>query len=182
MFYFLVLAVISLIFLGCKAKEQIPAVPAAPEEPEAPIEAVPPENIPIPPENISLEEEEASVTILIKGGKYEPATLTIAPGTTVTWINKDNRAYKINEKRKLLIGPRMGPEESFTFTFTNPGTYYIFDSIQPSIQGKIIVAGNEVTGMSVIPVIEKVDSVIPFLVIILGLIPIILIINKKKKR
>jgi len=31
----------------------------------------------------------ASATIVINGYEFNPAILTIAPGTTVTWVNED---------------------------------------------------------------------------------------------
>ncbi len=154
-----------------------------PQTPSAPTEVPPPSttSTPVP----SSSEGKKEQIILIEKGQYNPSFLAIPVGTTVTWINNDQmRTYKVNEKRKLVIGPRMEPHQNFTYLFNDPGTYEIFDSIKPGIQGKIIVKNEETISGAAISSIQStsLETIVPLFIMIGGLIPLFYFIKKERKR
>ena len=84
---------------------------------------------------------EANVTM--QGLAYQPAELSISSGTTVTWTNEDNVGHTVT------AGTRGSPTgqfdenvpagESFSYTFTESGTYDYYCSIHPGMDGTMIV-------------------------------------------
>ncbi len=79
--------------------------------------------------------------ITIDNYKFHPAVLTVAKGTTVVWINKDDDVHTIKSKdgpqtlqsRALETGARYG------FTFDHPGTYHYICTVHPYMHGVIVV-------------------------------------------
>ena len=54
--------------------------------------------------------------------RFEPASLTVAPGTTVTWINQDGSNHVI-QMRNGVKGPRLRHGASYGHRFDAPGDY-----------------------------------------------------------
>lgn len=78
--------------------------------------------------------------VKIDNFSFSPATLTIAPGTTVKWTNRDDIPHTVVSDDKTAIKSKvMDTDDSFSFTFTKPGTYGYFCSIHPKMTGKVIV-------------------------------------------
>lgn len=86
-------------------------------------------------------------TVFIKNYLYEPNTVTISPGTKVTWINMD---YLENVGRAWPHGikiygvdvrsPKLAADESFSYVFDTPGTYRFIDTLNPkTMEGTVIV-------------------------------------------
>jgi len=75
--------------------------------------------------------------VIIKGFAFHPATITIAPGTTVTWINQDSDAHTI-----AIAGtesPRLSKADSWSYTFETAGTFDYVCGIHPYMKGQIVV-------------------------------------------
>ena len=73
---------------------------------------------------------------------FGPATLTVAPGTTVTWLNGDDIPHTVVAADKAAFRSKvLDSGERFSFTFVKPGTYAYFCSIHPHMTGKIVVKG-----------------------------------------
>ena len=71
---------------------------------------------------------------------FNPQTLTVKAGTTVTWTNKDDIPHGIavtNDAFKRSLA--LDTDDSFSFTFTTPGTYQYFCYIHPHMTGSIVV-------------------------------------------
>lgn len=79
--------------------------------------------------------------VRIDNFSFSPATLTVAAGTTVTWVNYDDIPHTVvhDSDSRLFKSPPMDSEGKFTFTFTTPGTYKYFCSIHPHMVGVIVV-------------------------------------------
>ncbi|HWI25560.1 MAG TPA: cupredoxin family copper-binding protein [Stellaceae bacterium] len=79
--------------------------------------------------------------VRISGFAFAPAVLTVPRGTTVTWINQDDEPHTVTSERdpKAFASQALDTDESFTFTFRDPGTYRYFCSIHPHMQGTIVV-------------------------------------------
>jgi plastocyanin len=78
--------------------------------------------------------------VKIDNFSFSPATLTIAPGTTVKWTNRDDIPHTVVSDDKTTIKSKvMDTDDSFSFRFTKPGTYSYFCSVHPKMTGKVIV-------------------------------------------
>ena len=79
---------------------------------------------------------------------FQPATIQVAAGTTVTWTNRDDIPHTVASKDKLFKSKVMDTDESYSFTFTTPGEYSYFCSVHPHMTGTIVVeaATGNVTG------------------------------------
>ena len=70
---------------------------------------------------------------------FTPAEITVAPGTTVTWLNRDDIPHTVAEKGLSFKSKPMDTDESFTHTFDKAGEFEYFCSLHPHMTGKVIV-------------------------------------------
>jgi plastocyanin len=77
--------------------------------------------------------------VTIDNFSFTPETLTVNPGTTVTWINHDDLPHTIASDDKVLKSRALDTDEKFAYTFTKPGTYAYFCSLHPKMVAKIVV-------------------------------------------
>jgi plastocyanin len=71
---------------------------------------------------------------------YSPVTVTIAAGTTVKWTNRDDIPHTVvSEDKATFKSKALDTDDSFSYTFTKPGTYTYFCSIHPKMTAKIVV-------------------------------------------
>ena len=84
-------------------------------------------------------EDAKTVEIHIDNFAFTPAEVTIAPGTTVKWINRDDIPHTVVEKAIAFKSKPMDTDESFTHTFEAAGDVAYFCSLHPHMTGKITV-------------------------------------------
>jgi plastocyanin len=77
--------------------------------------------------------------VMVENFSFQPGTLTVTPGTTVTWINHDDEPHTVNENDKRFKSGTLDTDAKFSFKFTSPGTYSYFCSLHPRMTGQIIV-------------------------------------------
>lgn len=83
---------------------------------------------------------EANVTVNIKNFSFEPKTLTVKPGTEVTWVNNDSVAHTVtSDSSSILNSPTLAPGQSFSFTFAETGSINYHCAIHPSMKGGMVV-------------------------------------------
>ncbi len=71
---------------------------------------------------------------------FTPPTLTVKAGTAVTWTNKDDIPHGIAATNNAFAKSRaLDTDDSYSFTFTTPGTYQYFCYIHPHMVGTIVV-------------------------------------------
>jgi plastocyanin len=73
---------------------------------------------------------------------FNPSQRSIAVGTTITFINKDNANHTATETNKIFDSGKVISGNSYSYTFNTPGTYYFFcnyHSSNSSEQGAIRV-------------------------------------------
>lgn len=80
-------------------------------------------------------------TVSIKSYAFSPATVTIAAGSTVTWINQDDDPHTVtgDATATVLNSSALDTHEQYSFTFAKPGIYKYFCKLHPHMQGEIIV-------------------------------------------
>ena len=78
-----------------------------------------------------------ATTVDIQNFAFNPATLTVKKGSTVTWTNSDSATHTI--KSATFNSSDLATGQSFSFTFADAGTFDYSCGIHPSMTGKIIV-------------------------------------------
>jgi plastocyanin len=82
----------------------------------------------------------AAVTVKIDNFTFDPPTITVAAGTTVTWVNDDDTPHTVAASDgKSFRSKALDSEDRFAFKFSTPGTYPYFCSIHPHMTGRVIV-------------------------------------------
>ncbi|RFB81625.1 cupredoxin domain-containing protein [Methylovirgula sp. 4M-Z18] len=79
----------------------------------------------------------ASVTI--DNFTFSPQTLTVAAGTTVVWKNNDDIPHLVVANDKSFRSKALDTDDSYSFTFTTPGTYNYFCGLHPHMTGTVVV-------------------------------------------
>ena len=79
-------------------------------------------------------------TVTIDNFSFTPATLTVKAGTTVTWTNQDDIPHGIGSANNAFPKSKaLDTDDSYSFTFTTPGTYQYFCYLHPKMVGSIVV-------------------------------------------
>jgi len=107
--------------------------------------------------NASVPANSTNVQVTIENYAYTPADVTVTVGTTVTWVNKDQIGHTVTEGDPEAAKPAaqrffdssneattgkpvvIQPGESWSFTFTQPGTYDYYCIPHPYMKGHITV-------------------------------------------
>ena len=71
---------------------------------------------------------------------FDPPTLTVPVGTTVTWTNEDDIPHVVAEKNASFRSKALDTGDAYSRTFTTAGTVEYFCAIHPHMTGKIVVA------------------------------------------
>jgi plastocyanin len=77
--------------------------------------------------------------VSIDNFSFSPATLTVARGATVTWVNHDDVPHTVTANDKQFGSKAMDTDDRFSQVFTAPGTYPYFCAVHPHMTGQIIV-------------------------------------------
>lgn len=77
--------------------------------------------------------------VVIDGFAFEPASLTVGAGTTVTWTNRDEEPHTVAASDGSFHSPGMGTGATFTHTFSTAGTFDYVCSIHPMMHGTVVV-------------------------------------------
>ena len=79
--------------------------------------------------------------VIIDGFAFEPTSLTVPAGTTVTWTNRDEEPHTVAASDGSFHSPGMGTGATFTHTFSTAGTFDYVCSIHPMMRGTVVVTG-----------------------------------------
>lgn len=79
-------------------------------------------------------------TIIINQGAFDPPTLKISEGTTVTWQNEDVTDHTVTfDKIRDIDSGKLAPKDIFKHLFEKHGTYNYHCSLNSKMTGRIIV-------------------------------------------
>jgi plastocyanin len=81
----------------------------------------------------------AAATVHIKNFMFVPATLTVAPGTVVTFINDDQEPHTVTATNKAFDSEGLDTNQKWPHTFAKAGTYTFFCEVHPYMHGTVIV-------------------------------------------
>lgn len=84
----------------------------------------------------------AAVTITIQNFAFgEP--VTVAPGTTITVVNKDGAPHNVAALDESFRSPDLGKDETGTFVApSEPGSYDFTCTFHPVMKGTLVVSGD----------------------------------------
>ena len=74
---------------------------------------------------------------------YVPATMTVNVGDVVTWTNQDQASHDV--AGGTFHSPMLAQGQSWSFTFTQPGTFDYICSVHPDMRASIVVRAVETT-------------------------------------
>ena len=93
----------------------------------------------------------AGSTVIIEPGSaaqtvttyYSPSTITVVVGVnnTVTWVNTDDAPHTVTASDGSFNSGNLNGGQSWSHTFTTPGTYPYYCSYHPWMKGTVIVKG-----------------------------------------
>ena len=83
----------------------------------------------------------AEQKVTIDNFAFEPQILTVAPGTKVTWVNRDDVPHTAtsSDSPQKFNSKALDTDQQFSFVFTQPGTYPYFCAVHPKMTAKIVV-------------------------------------------
>ena len=126
----LILGVAAYLIMKPQPISPTPSVPYTPPtsiQPTAPTTALP----------ASLN---SSINIInIQSFAFNPSTLTVKAGTKVTWTNNDSVAHTVTSDSGKFDSGNISPGQSFSYTFTNTGTFNYHCTIHPMMKGTVVV-------------------------------------------
>ena len=89
--------------------------------------------------SIAAAAETEATKVVIKDFMFMPMSLTVKAGSTVTWVNMDDEPHTVVSNTQLFRSGALDTKETFSFKFTEPGTYHFTCSIHPRMVGAIVV-------------------------------------------
>ncbi len=81
----------------------------------------------------------AEVTIDMVNFAFDPPSVTVPVGTTVTWVNVSSTIHNSVAHDETWESPVLQSGESFSFQVTEPGNYHYLCTIHPNMQAELIV-------------------------------------------
>jgi plastocyanin len=71
---------------------------------------------------------------------FDPARLSVAPGTTVVWVNRGAHPHTVTAFDGSFDSGVLMPGDAFAVTFGGSGTVWYFCEIHPSMTGGVTVS------------------------------------------
>jgi len=99
---------------------------------------------------IALNHDEAGMTgspvtgdgsaVSIKDFAFNPGTIEVAVGTTITWTNDDAAPHTVSQSGGGFESGRLDPGTTFSFTFDTAGTFDYFCQFHANMTGQVVVS------------------------------------------
>jgi plastocyanin len=89
---------------------------------------------------LAADGEADATAVKIDNFAFTPASLTVKPGTKVTFVNHDDIPHSIVCVALKMRSKALDTDQSFEFTFATAGDFDYFCGLHPHMKGKIIVA------------------------------------------
>jgi plastocyanin len=83
----------------------------------------------------------AAAAVQIDNFTFKAPVVTVKPGTTVTWTNRDDIPHTVVSKDGVFKSKVLDTGDQFSFTFAKPGQFGYYCSLHPHMIGTIVVKG-----------------------------------------
>ncbi len=80
-----------------------------------------------------------AAVVRVKDFAYHPPALTVAPGTTVRFVNEDGEAHTVTAVDRSFDSGGLDTGDAWTHVFAKPGIYRYFCALHPFMKGAIVV-------------------------------------------
>ncbi len=80
-----------------------------------------------------------AANVVMQNFNFNPATLTVAPGTTVTWTNRDTETHTVTADDNSFNSPGINPGGTYSRAFNTADTITYHCTPHPEMRGTIIV-------------------------------------------
>ena len=72
---------------------------------------------------------------------FAPASITVNEGDTITWTNQDTAPHTVTTTSgpQSLNSPYLSKGQSWSYTFSAPGTYEYYCTVHPDMRARVIV-------------------------------------------
>ncbi|MFE0325200.1 cupredoxin domain-containing protein [Streptomyces sp. NPDC058960] len=84
----------------------------------------------------------ATYSVSLKNLQYNPPTLDVQVGDSVTWSNDETNGVTHSVTGGDLNSPDLAPGAKYSFTFSSPGTFSYHCRFHPDMQGTVVVGGS----------------------------------------
>lgn len=81
----------------------------------------------------------ATHTVVMEGVAFVPETLTIKPGDTVVWVNKDPFPHTATAQDRSFDSGEMGADKTWKVTVRKKGKVPYLCTLHPTMKGTLIV-------------------------------------------
>lgn len=81
----------------------------------------------------------ALASVTIDDFKFRPATLTIAAGQTVRFVNRDGEAHTVTALDRSFDSGGLDTGQAWVHRFTRPGRYAYICALHPFMRAVIVV-------------------------------------------
>jgi len=78
-------------------------------------------------------------TVTLQNMAFNPSTLNVQVGATVTWVNKDSATHNVVSDSGVFDSGNLANGQSYNYTFNQAGSFPYHCSIHPSMKGTIVV-------------------------------------------
>ena len=82
----------------------------------------------------------STASVSIKNMAFNPLSLSITTGTTVTWVNNDNTAHTVTADDGSFNSGTIAVGAKFTRAFSTTGTFAYHCTLHPEMVGTVVVA------------------------------------------
>jgi plastocyanin len=85
----------------------------------------------------------ATAEVKIDNFVFNPQTITVKAGDTVTWVNHDDIPHTATSKTGVFRSKALDTDDKFSFTFATPGSFAYFCALHPHMTGSIVVEAGQ---------------------------------------
>lgn len=78
-------------------------------------------------------------TVTIEGMRFQPETITVAPGDTIIWVNKDLVPHTATSEARRFDSKEIQAEKSWRYTVQEKGDYAYVCTFHPTMKGMLRV-------------------------------------------
>lgn len=89
--------------------------------------------------NSGSEPAAENITVQINGMRFEPANITVKPGTRVTWIQSSGMPHTVTGDTDGLRSGTLRSGQQYSHTFDATGSYDYACDFHPSMKGSVTV-------------------------------------------
>jgi plastocyanin len=77
--------------------------------------------------------------VFIQGMAFNPVTITVSAGTTITWTNKDGVSHTVTSDTALFDSGTIASNGTYSHTFSTAGTFAYHCSIHTDMMATVVV-------------------------------------------